>query len=294
MFVMSAVTLKSIQYSEQHLLKIAKALKPVGTRQLLVKTRRIRFERAATCTMMLLKHPSLVPDKKLIKDLGAIKRTSLAIIREAGRMITSKGHALPVGIPISLIGDVKPQPKRLQQAVSKLLRLFELTTETAVDGISGDLQPFLMIRADGDELNLRDLLVDIMACLDSDKNLDRTICAAHDLRNRADLGEQAVKRLRANMVRKGNSGDAALNFWVDDMLNLYEKVTRRPVTTAVGNVNSPLGGIAHGPLIDFLDAAIVPLMPQFVEAGVLKDKLYGDAWRSRIRTAQKYKAQNSS
>ena len=293
MFVMSAVTLKSIQYSDQHLLKIAEALRPVGTNQLLVKTRRSRFERAATCTMMILKHPYLVPDKKLIKDLGAIKKTSIAIIREAGRMVTSQGHAIPVGIPISLVGDVKPQPKRLQQALSKLLHLFELTTETAADGISGDLQPFLMIPGDIDELDLRDLIVDIISCLESDKNLDRTIFAAHVLRERADLGEQAVKRLRANMVRNGHSGDAALNFWIDDMLNIYEKITRRPVTTAVGNVDSLVEGIAYGTVINFLDAAIEPLMPQFIEAGILKDKLYGDAWRSRIRTAQKHKARNS-
>ncbi len=91
MFAMSKAALKSIHFSEQHLLDIAEALKPLGTRTLLVKTRRIRFERAATCTMMILNQPSLVPDKKLIKDLAATRRTSRAIIREAGRMSASAG-----------------------------------------------------------------------------------------------------------------------------------------------------------------------------------------------------------
>jgi hypothetical protein len=290
---MGAGPLNSICYSSEVLERIAKSLKPLGTNPLLVKSRRIRFERAATCTSMILQQPSLVPNDRLTDDLAEVGRTSKAIVREAGRLIKSQGRTIPNGIPDKLVGKTKPQPTRLRKALSKLLELFELTPETAEDGISSDLQPYLMIKGDKDEFDLRDLLVDIILGFETEENLDRTIRASYSLIKRADQGHRAAKRLRDNMVRKGHSGDAALNFWIDDMLNIFQKITGKPVVTRVGNVSSASRGIAYGPLIDFLDAAIEPLMPQLIDAGVLQDKLYGDAWRSRIRTAQKHKAQNS-
>ena len=86
------------------------------------------------------------------------------------------------------------------------------------------------------------------------------------------------------MIRPGHSGDAAINLWIDEMLNLYVALTGRDVgTSTVGPLTSGAGE-PSGPLIRFLRVAGEPLGISFSDAG----------WKSRIKTARKIHAQNKT
>lgn len=75
-------------------------------------------------------------------------------------------------------------------------------------------------------------------------------------------------------ARKGHQGDAALNGWIAELLEVYSTITGSRPATSVGGPGKPNEGIADGPLIRFLIAASAPLG---IELGT-------DALRSRIRT----------
>jgi hypothetical protein len=106
--------------------------------------------------------------------------------------------------------------------------------------------------------------------------------AASDFKHRARAGAEEVKHLGQLAVVEGNSGDVAINDWIEAMMSIYHDITGKKPATSVGAPDRPNEGIAGGPLIRFLRAAGKPLGIQYGE----------DAWRSRVRTILKTPAQN--
>jgi hypothetical protein len=104
------------------------------------------------------------------------------------------------------------------------------------------------------------------------------VAAAAEFEQRAKKGATEATEVGKLTVRGGNPGDDAVNNWTGAMMSIYRKITSKEPRTSVGGPNKPNEGIAHGPLIRFLQAAAEPMKEiTFAE----------DAWRSRVRTILK-------
>ncbi len=147
--------------------------------------------------------------------------------------------------------------------------------ETAEDGLSDrKLEDTIVNAGDADEYAIR-RLAKAVTCYR--KDLPAVLEAAKEIARRAALARRESEKFRELTVRPGFHGGVDLNGRIDDMLGLYGKITDRKVATSV---RMPIGsdaGKAHGPLVRFLAAAGKPLGIQFSD----------DAWRSRVRTAEK-------
>ncbi len=103
------------------------------------------------------------------------------------------------------------------------------------------------------------------------------IAAAAEFERRAYEAATELSAVGKLTVRKGNSGDDAVNDWIAAMLGIYRALTGKEPATSIGAPMRPNEGQAGGPLIRFLQAAGKPLNIEFSQ----------DAWRSRVRTILK-------
>ncbi|VVT02486.1 hypothetical protein RHIZ404_20001 [Rhizobium sp. EC-SD404] len=83
------------------------------------------------------------------------------------------------------------------------------------------------------------------------------------------------ERVYGLLTRRGNSGDRALEAWIDDMLTIWEKFLGREIATSVASPGDKREGKAGGPLIRYL-----------MDFGdILGIELSPDAWRRHVRDA---------
>jgi hypothetical protein len=99
--------------------------------------------------------------------------------------------------------------------------------------------------------------------------------AAKWITKRVTTALERHERVHGLLTRCGNSGNRALEAWLDDMLTIWERVLGREIATSVASPGDKREGKAGGPLIrylaDFGDILGIELSP--------------DAWRRHVRDA---------
>jgi hypothetical protein len=103
--------------------------------------------------------------------------------------------------------------------------------------------------------------------------------AASDIEKWAEVAKVRAIPVRKRITLPGHVGELATNYWIGDMMDIYQKLTGRKPATSTDPKSRPKAGKVTGPLVPFLAAAAKPL-------GL---EMSPDAWRKRVRTISKYK-----
>ncbi len=219
----------------------------------------------------------LIPSVAVMNKLEQISQTARNFVAQGCLLAGAdrdEHEKLISGKPIADSG-VTSDRRKFDRTAAKLIRLLGVTEETAEDGLPDrELEDALVNAGDKDEYAIGQL-AEAITCYR--KDFPAALEAAEELARSAALGKSGAEQVRELTVKPGFHGREDLNGWVDDMLGLYGKITDRKVATSV---RIPIGsdaGKAHGPLVRFLSAAGKPLGLQFSD----------DAWRGRVRTAEK-------
>jgi hypothetical protein len=254
-----------------------------------------RFDAAARTLFDPPDYFELVPDEAVIKKLDSIEKTAEKVIRYTAALILARGDRLPNNLRLDVDNLPRFQSARFRHQIEKLIELFAVDEYDLEDGMPNSPIVSALLREtpqgdraklerSEDEFVIRDLLLTIKL---GGKDPCVVLLAARDLAARAKEAHEAVLNVRNLTLPSVNSGDLAFNAWIDEMLNLYKAITGLPVKTAVGKPGWENEGIAYGRVIEFLKAAIRPFEHALLEKGILAQQLAEDAWRSRIRTADR-------
>ena len=296
--------LKIVRYSDVDLGSIAAALKVDGIDADTVRLYRKCFHQAALWLARMENYRTRVPELSFVERLDDLAKAANRMVRYGCAMLASKP---PAGADPSRLVQRKlprPAPARFRASAAALLKLLPIDEDCPSDQFPDRaLAIALAIRGAKSDRALNRIA---KAIAGYELDVKAATIAAALLARRARKGAQKVRWVREHTVGFGHTGDAAFNGWIDDMLSLYEKITGRPVRTWVGNAGSHWEGIADGPPIKFLKAAIAPInlkLRKPPDAQDLSDSsdrpdpgwhLDEDAWRSRIRAAQRARVEKDA
>ncbi|WP_460074746.1 hypothetical protein [Roseibium sp. ROS1] len=216
---------------------------------------------------------NLVPGANLIDRVTKLQNSLARFLRQAYALARRDGEDLPADIAPEELPT--PSPARYRAMADAVFQCLGVDPADAIDGIEDRaLSNALSEPTDRDEQPLTALVVSLAAF---DKDRAGAIDAAQNLTHRCTRSIEDLTRIRGLTVQPGHHGDGQINSWLDDMLGLYEELTGKPVGMSVAAPGSDRAGEVSGRLFDFLVAAGKPIGLEFSP----------DAWRSRVRTAQR-------
>ena len=294
--------LEAVRYSDADLGSIAAALEVDGIDADTVRLYRESFDRAALWLARMENYKARVPVPSFMERLDDLAKAADRMVRYGCAMLTSKAGK-GAGLNGLVQGKLpRPAPARFRGYAAALINLLTADEDCPSDQFPDRaLAIALTIRGGKPDRTLNRIVRDIEGY---GYDVRAATVAAALLARRARKGAETIERVRTSTVGVGHTGDAAFNGWIDDMLSLYEKITGRPVRTSVGSSGSHWEGIAYGPVIEFMKAAIRPINLKHREASDSPGhppswdnqgwSLDEDAWRSRIRTAQKARAKKDA
>jgi hypothetical protein len=226
----------------------------------------------------------LIPSVAVMNKLEQISKTARNFVTQGGSLAGAEPDGREKRIHGKSVAgsDVASDRRKFDRTGAKLIRLLGVTEETAEDGLPDrKLEDALVNAGDKDEYAISQL-AEAITCYR--KDFPAALEAAEELARSAALGKSGAEQVRELTVTPGFHGREDLNGWIDDMLGLYSKITGHKVATSVRKPIGPDAGKAHGPLVRFLSAAGKPLGLQFSD----------DAWRSRVKTAEKAHCQKKN
>ncbi len=293
--------LRIVRYSAADLDSIFAALKVDGIDAATGRLYRRCLHRAAFWLAGLEDYRSRVPGFSVVERLDKLEKAAARMVRYGCAMLACKPRA---GSELNRIVQGKlprPAPVRFRGSAAALIKLLPADDDCPSDQFPDRaLAIALAIRGAKSDRILNRIVTRIASY---EKDVKAATIAAALLARRARKGAEKTRWVRGRTVGLVHTGDAAFNGWIDDMLSLYEKITGRPVRTLVGKGGRHSEGIAYGPVIEFLKAAIGPINLKLREASDSPGSdssddpgwsFSEDAWRSRIRTAQKARMKQRS
>ncbi|UFI03818.1 hypothetical protein [Roseibium aggregatum] len=267
----------AISYSGAVLAAIAGALR-VDLAE--VVSRRHRFEETLFWSGLGRSRSDLVPSTDLITRVTKLQNSLARFLRQAYALARRDGEDLPEHVDPAKLPT--PSSSCHRSLAASVFQCLGVDPADAIDGIEDRaLSNALTDRVDRDEQPLIALIVSL-AAFEHDRA--GAINATRELIDRCTRSIDTLTRIRGLTVQAGHHGDGQINSWLDDMLGLYEELTGKPVGMSVGAPGSDRAGEVSGRLIDFLVAAGKPVGLGFSP----------EAWRSRVRTAQRSTQQKQS
>jgi hypothetical protein len=267
----------AISYSAADLAAIARALRVAPAE---VVSRKQRFDQVLFWSGLGRARSGLVPSADLIDRVSKLQNSLTRFLCQAYALARRDGEELPEDIDPAKLPT--PSPFRYRASTSTVFERLGVDPADAIDGIEDrSLSNALTDPTDRDEQPLTALIVSLAAY---DEDRAGAIHAALNLCQRCTRSIKALTRIRGLTVQPGHHGDGQVNSWLDDMLGLYEELTGKPVGMSVGAPGTDRAGEVSGRLIDFLIAAGKPVGLDFSP----------EAWRSRVRTAQRSAQQKQS
>lgn len=281
----AAITLHHLRrprYSDDDFVAIAASLEIEVSR---VTQHRARFDQAAFWFNAAKPRSGSIPGAGLPRMLDQISRTADKFVAEALELSTAEAQSEEQTPPneancgLKAKSDLNLLRRKLGRTAAKLMRLMDVTPETAEDGIpDSELEDALVDTGYADGAAIGEV---VSAIADYRQDLTTAIEAAERLATSASSAKSGTAALRESIVIPGHHGQPDINSWIGDMITLYTAITGRTVGTSIRPGTDRNAGQADGPLIRFLAAAGKPLGLEFTPHG----------WRSRIRTAVKAPSQ---
>ena len=160
--------------------------------------------------------------------------------------------------------------QRIAKRARRLLQALEIKSYEDADDGPGNFELLQSLAAV--EAQSEDAVVNATRRLGQLAMISDATEAAREFERRALAAAEDEIAIGNLTVPKGHQGDAAVNNWIAEMMEIYRKITGAEPATSVGGVDQANEGIASGPFIRFLQAAGMPL-----------DIIYSeDALRSRV------------
>lgn len=252
-------------YDDQQLERIASAIGDGSDLEKLKRSRE-RFQDAAFWYHASRDGSRLLPDRKL-------KLVIEALANACARF--GKYASIQVGSGTAQRSAARNLSRNLPTAANAILRRLGADKGSWDDGLPDRKLALLLSDKDDKHYELEGKpLRRLAAAIEGyEADLGAAMAAVQDLAERASRGHECLDRVRRLTVRRGNSGNMALNNWIADHMNIYKEITgHHPGRSTKGALREP-----GGPLHRFLMAS----------AKVVGIKLSSHAFDQRVLRAQR-------